>query len=128
MISHLNRLIKTVQMRDHYIYFYAALTKIIFNNHQILSQFCSLMETMNIHSVAIYEFPKYLQSIIHLFQNKFPLKQRIMQSFLNFLYVKLSFSSECNQKSNYTNLYFSASSHYSCYFRIVSYLPSLLPL
>ena len=34
--SHLNRLNKTVQMRGHNIRFYAELTKIIPNYHQIL--------------------------------------------------------------------------------------------
>ena len=33
---HLNRLNKTVQMRGHNIWFYAKLTKIIPNYHQIL--------------------------------------------------------------------------------------------
>ena len=33
---HLNRLIETIQMRGHNIYFYAELTKIIPNYHQIL--------------------------------------------------------------------------------------------
>ena len=33
---HLNRLIETVQMRGHKIYFYAELIKIIPNYHQIL--------------------------------------------------------------------------------------------
>ena len=34
---HLNRLTETVQMRGHNIWFYAELTKIILNYHQILS-------------------------------------------------------------------------------------------
>ena len=33
---HLNRLLETVQMRGYNIDFYAELTKIIFNYHQIL--------------------------------------------------------------------------------------------
>ena len=34
--SELSRLVETVQMRDHNVWFYAELTKIIFNYHQIL--------------------------------------------------------------------------------------------
>ena len=34
--SRLNRLVETVQMRGHNIWFYAELTKIIPNDHQIL--------------------------------------------------------------------------------------------
>ena len=38
---YLNRLIETVQMRGHNIHFYAVLTKIIPNYHQILPLVCS---------------------------------------------------------------------------------------
>ena len=37
MIPHLNRLVKTGQMRGHNICFYAELTKVIPNDHQVLS-------------------------------------------------------------------------------------------
>ena len=36
LTPHLNRLVKTVQMRGHNIHFHAELTKIIPNYHQIL--------------------------------------------------------------------------------------------
>ena len=69
---HLNRLVKTVQMRGHNIRFYAELTKIIPNYHQILpliksSDFEFLIVSRDLDEVAHCEPPCLDLTIFFLF-------------------------------------------------------------
>ena len=58
MIPHLNHLVKTVQIRGQYICFYAKLTKIILNYHQILPLILELCHFMTEENIFFYHGKK----------------------------------------------------------------------